>query len=184
MTDRKGSWIQTYSGGRFWPLDPRADEVKLIDIAQALANKCRYAGHCTRFYSVAEHSVLVSRAVPAEHAMWALLHDAGEAYLADIPRPVKRFLPEWKPIEAAVMRAVCEHFGLPEDEPAAVKAADTAILTDEMKAIMAPPPEPWTHGFPAGTGLIVRGLAPEDARTAFLDRYEEIRWEEGRRWAA
>jgi len=180
---RRGDWIQTYSGGQFWPLDPRAEEVRLIDIAQALSNKCRYAGHTLRFYSVAEHSVLVSRAVAREHALWALLHDAAEAYLADIPRPVKRFLPGWKEIEAGVMRAVCEHFGLPPNEPREVKLADTSILRDEMTVLMAPPPEPWGDIGP-GTGLVVQGLAPEQARAAFLDRFEELRREETLRWAA
>src|SRR4051812_31750950 len=82
-------YIQTYSGTEFWPLSPKAADVKLIDIAHALSNKCRFAGHCREFYSVAQHSVLVSRQLPDEFKLWGLLHDAGEAYFADIPNPIK-----------------------------------------------------------------------------------------------
>jgi hypothetical protein len=92
---RKGDWIQTFSGGQFWPLDPIADEIHLIDIAAALGKECRYGGHCLRFYSVAEHSVLMYRAarmlvapaVPGssigEPRARCCFHDASEAYLID-----------------------------------------------------------------------------------------------------
>ena len=96
---RVGDWIQTFSGGCFWPLDPRSSEVDIHDIAQSLAMTPRYRGHTVRFYSVAEHSVLVSRAVPPEYALWGLLHDAAEAYTADIPSPLKRSIAEWPTIE-------------------------------------------------------------------------------------
>lgn len=68
--DRRGDWIQTFTGRRFWPLDPRPEDVCIEDIAHALSLKCRFGGHCTRFYSVAEHSVHVSNYVPAEFALW------------------------------------------------------------------------------------------------------------------
>ena len=59
MSERGGDWMQTYSGFQFWPLDPRPEEIHVIDIAHSLANQCRYAGHCREFYSVAQHSVLL-----------------------------------------------------------------------------------------------------------------------------
>ena len=82
---RRGGWIQTYTGRQFWPLDPRIEDIDIHDIAHALSHQCRYSGHCLRFYSVAEHSVLLSHHVAGEHMLWALLHDAWEAYLAAIP---------------------------------------------------------------------------------------------------
>lgn len=169
---RRGDWIQVYSGRPFWPLDPRPDEVHIEDIAHALALKCRYGGHSLTFYSVAEHSVLVSRHVAPEHALWGLLHDAAEAYLADIPRPVKRDLQGWHAIEAAVMRAVCLRFGMALDEPPEVKHIDLAITTDEKDAIMCRGPE-WSGLLPP-IGADIQALLPHEAERAFLQRFAEL----------
>lgn len=170
--DRVGDWIQVYTGNRFWPLDPRPEEVNIEDIAHALSMKCRFGGHCLRFYSVAEHSVIVSYFVPAQHALWALLHDSDEACLADIPRPVKPDLIGWKPIQKRVMGAVCVRFGLPLDEPPEVKAADGALLSDEKMALMAEGPA-WTGMLPP-LGATILGLSPTDAKALFLERFHEL----------
>src|SRR4051812_6540197 len=87
---QKGDWMQTISGKAFFPLDPRPADVDIQDIAHALAFQCRFGGHVKEFYSVAEHSVRVSLICAHEDAKWGLLHDATEAYLSDIVRPVKR----------------------------------------------------------------------------------------------
>ncbi len=87
--DRKGNWISTYCMKRVYPFDPRMDEICIEDIAHALSNICRFTGHCSEFYSVAQHSVYVSVHVNQKNAMCGLLHDAAEAYLNDIARPVK-----------------------------------------------------------------------------------------------
>lgn len=172
MRDRVGDWIQVYTGRPFWPLDPRPDEIDIEDIAHALSMKCRYGGHCLRFYSVAEHSVLVSRHVPAHDAFWGLMHDAAEAYLADIPRPVKRDLRDWRVIEARVMDAVAARFGMAPSEPASVKHVDLAITSDERAAIMAEGP-PW-GGLPPPVGAAIRCLSPTEAKAAFLARFGEL----------
>lgn len=96
MNERKGDWIQTYTGRQFWPLDPKPEEVCIEDIAHALSQQCRYAGHTIRFYSVAQHSVEIALRVPRAAALWGLLHDAAEAYLVDLPRPVKYLMPAYK----------------------------------------------------------------------------------------
>jgi hypothetical protein len=164
---RRGDWIQTYSGKAFYPLDPRPEDVDIVDIAHALGNLCRYNGHCVRFYSVAEHCVLLSRAVAPEHALWALLHDAAEAYLADVPRPTKRMLPAYSDMESRITAAIVAHFGLAGDIPQAVKDADLRILTDERLKIMAAPPQPWsTDSVPLG--VQIWGWPPERARDKFL----------------
>lgn len=137
--NRVGDWIQTYSGLQFWPLDPRPTEVLPLDIAHALSHQCRFSGHTSEFYSVAQHSVLVSLHVSPEHALWGLLHDAGEAYLMDMPRPIKRMFPAYKEAEAVVMRAVCDRFGLPHEMPAAVAEADIRMLATEARDLMGRP---------------------------------------------
>ncbi len=171
--DRGSGWLQTATGGQFWPLDPRPEEVKLADIAHALAMKCRYGGHSRGFYSVAEHSVLLSRLVAPENVLWALLHDAAEAYLADIPRPVKQLLPGWKAIEHRVQAAVCERFLLSPRQPDEVTRLDWAITTDE-KAVLMPGDLEWA-GLAPPTGARIECWAPERARAEFIRRFVELR---------
>lgn len=138
---RKGGWIMTFGGRRFWPLDPRPNEIDIVDIAHALGNVCRYNGHCRETYSVAQHSVLVARLLIAEGredlALTGLLHDAAEAYLADVPSPVKPFLADWGRLERGVERCVAARFGLPWPWPEAVHAADKAVLAAEGLALMS-----------------------------------------------
>jgi hypothetical protein len=133
----RGDWMQTFTGRRFYPLSPRAADIDAADIAHALSLLCRYGGHVDRFYSVAEHCVLMSRAVPPEDALAALLHDATEAYIVDVPRPLKRQLPGYREIEQAVWHAIAVRFGLDLALPASVHEADNRILLTERNALMA-----------------------------------------------
>jgi hypothetical protein len=170
---RFGDWMQTATGKQFWPLDPRAEEIDIEDIAHALGNLCRYGGHSRTFYSVAEHCVLMSRAVAPENAAWALLHDASEAYLVDVPRPIKPALAGYREAEERLMRAVCSRFGLPPAVPDEVKVADHQILTDERWQAMAPPPVPWsTAGTPLG--VVLEFWSPARARVEFHCRALEL----------
>jgi uncharacterized protein len=172
---RKGDWMQTYTGRRFWPVDPLPSEIHIEDIAHSLSMQCRYGGHVRRFYSVAEHSVHLARAVAPEHALWALLHDASEAYLVDIPRPVKGELSEYKRIEAVVMSAVAHRFGLAHIAmPDAVKEADNRILVDEHRQAMAPGLE-WASDELEPLGIRCQFWEPFAARTIFLAEFERLR---------
>ncbi len=178
MTDRRGDWMQTFTGRQFWPLDPRPDEVEILDIAHALANLCRYGGHCRRFYSVAEHSVLLTRAVAPEYRLLALLHDASEAYLVDLPRPVKLSMPEYKAIEQVVMVAICERFGLALpglDANRALGRFDRRILLDEQAQNMATPPVAWsaTEGLDP-LGVTLRFWKPDEAEFWFLREFDVL----------
>lgn len=170
---RAGDWMQTISGRQFWPIDPRPEEVFIEDIAHALSMMCRFNGHCERFYSVAEHSVIVSRHVPEEHALWGLLHDASEAYIADIVRPAKRFIIGYKQAEDRIMAAICKAFGLSPVTPREVERADSAILADEASQIMGTAPKQWFLPEPP-LGAQIVGLSPSEAKAAFLKRFAEI----------
>lgn len=174
---RIGDWMQTAHGRLFWSLDPRADEVYIDDIAHALSNQCRFAGHCREFYSVAQHSVLVSYQVPAEDALWGLLHDASEAYLVDLPRPVKRASEigvAYTRAETAVMAVICDRFGLPREEPSSIKEADNVVLMTEARDIMMPPPVPWRESGIKPLPLSIMTWTPVQAKRRFLDRFEDL----------
>ena len=171
--DRKGDWFQTYTSVMFWPLDPRANEVRIEDIAHHLSLLCRFNGAVRRFYSVAQHSVLVSEAIVHEQARWGLLHDAAEAYVGDMVRPLKLSMPDYRAAEERVMRAVAERFGLTWPEPPAVKVADNALLMTERRDLMAPPPAPWT---PRATPLAatIQAWSPIEAEARFLSRFHTL----------
>lgn len=170
---RRGDWMQTHSGRQFFPMDPHPADVDIHDIAHALGMLCRYNGHVERFYSVAEHCVHLSRVVAPEHALWALLHDATEAYVGDMVRPLKRSMPDYVAAEDRVMEAIAARFGLAGSMPAEVKAADTAILLNEREALLAPPPRPWSTD---GDRLDVEIEAwdPRRAKWAYLVRFSEL----------
>lgn len=165
--------MQTFTGRAFWPMDPLAHEIDILDVAHSLSMQCRYAGHSTIFYSVAEHSVYVSRNVPPSDRLWALLHDAPEAYLVDVPRPVKPFLPGYRDAEDRVMAAVCERFGMPPDMPVSVKEADNAILADERDQVMAPCDREWNLTR-KGVGVKIEGWSPVKAKAMFLNEFQMI----------
>ncbi len=140
---RKGDWIETYSGIKFWPLDPRPLEVNLVDIAHALAMLCRANGHCVTFYSVAQHSLNVSKELEylgysPRIQLLGLLHDASEAYLSDITRPVKKHLPQYIEIERQLQTTIFQTFNLfpTEIELEIISQADNALLAHEVRTLM------------------------------------------------
>lgn len=175
-TELAGDWLQTQSGVAYWPLSPRAEDVRIEDIAHALSNLCRFGGHCRRFYSVAEHSVLVSLVVPPEHAMQALLHDATEAYMVDVPRPLKKFLSNYEDIEDRNWRVIAEHFGVPYDMHPSVKHADNTVLLAEKEELLGPPPHPWEWAKDLRPAPVyINCFTPEEARRSFLRRYSLLK---------
>lgn len=170
--ETSGDWMQTFSGGKFYPLNPRAEDIILDDIARALSRICRFAGHTEQFYSVAQHSVYVSAMVPLEHAMCALMHDATEAYLVDVPRPLKKALPGYTVIEDNVWRVIAERFGLPEQIPDCVKEADNRVLMAEKNQLLKPGEE-W--GFAEKPAPIqIQRMTDDQAYLFFLRRFQFI----------
>jgi uncharacterized protein len=171
---RKGDWMQTATGRQFWPLDPRADEVFIEDIAHALSLLCRYGGHCLRFYSVAEHCVLLANTAPLGLARAALLHDASEAYLSDVIRPVKRHLGNYIEIEQSIERVIADRFALEWPTPPFVKRMDDAILADECAQAMTKPPADWCLPQPP-LGVTLQFWSPERAKVEFLAAFQRYR---------
>lgn len=159
------------TGGAFFPLGPDPRGIDIRDVAHSLSQQCRYAGHCRPFWSVAQHSLEVSRRVearlstdrlgyPPSHpayitperyggcskrvgALWGLLHDASEAYLQDIVRGIKPLVQGYSVWEGYVEGAVAERFGLPLPMPSLVKAVDEDIVYDEVYWLYPPGSEAW-----------------------------------------
>jgi len=177
MTD---SYIVTYSGRRFHYSEPRPEDVSLEDVALALSNICRYGGHTFRFYSVAQHSVLVSRWCDPEDALAGLLHDASEAYLWDCPSPLKR-VPEMEgylELEARVQPAVARALGASGAIPPSVLRADERVYLAEVRDILPREQYAVRARQSGGTTPVpehIVPLPPEAARAAFLARYAELR---------
>lgn len=135
------SWIITFSGKQFWPLDPHIDDINIIDIAHALSLLCRYAGHCKSFYSVADHSIRCAYIgidkYPKKLSRTILLHDAAEAYINDIARPIKPYLTNYKKIEDKLEKVIAEKFDLIYPFPPEIKIVDNILLATERRDLMS-----------------------------------------------
>ena len=154
------SWIQTFTGKAFDIENPQPDQIDIVDIAHALSHLCRYNGHTKWFYSVAQHSVLVAETI-AERCSdpfvlrSALLHDAAEAYLGDMVRPLKR-IPDMRRVyehyEHLAESVISARFGLLWPWSQEVHDADNAVMLTEQRDLMAEPPRAWA---PVSTGTFV-----------------------------
>lgn len=167
--------ILTASGNYFNFIEPAGNAVLVTDIAHALSHVCRFAGHTREFYSVAQHSVLASRIVPPEDALAALFHDATEAYIGDVARPLKQLLPDYKAIEARLQADIFAKLGLPAELPASVKRADLILLATEQRDLMPAHDDEWA--LIADVEPLAERIEPWScwvACTMFLDRYREL----------
>jgi hypothetical protein len=137
--------------------------------------QCRFSGHCNEFYSVAQHSVYVSYIADFEDALWGLLHDASEAYLIDVPRPLKRSgkFDSYLEYEKKVQKAVCNRFDLSWEEPKSVKKADAILLATETRDLMYPIREDWVQ-IEEPLPFKINPLPPVEAKKLFVKRFFEL----------
>lgn len=175
LTPYKDGWILTYTGRRFYPLDPRPEDVCIGDITHALANICRFGGHSRWFYSVAQHSLIVSEEVPC---LEALLHDATEAYVGDMVRPLKYALKDYCLIEDRIHAAIAVAFNLENSETLSlqIKNADNRALMTERRDVMAQSTHQWSlaKDFPPFEERIVP-MSSEIAAAMFLGRFFQLK---------
>ena len=174
MISSSRAWIETFSGGQLHILDPRQEEISIIDIAHGLSQLCRFTGQCRKFYSVAEHAYHVSYLVPEEDALWGLSHDDSEAYISDLNSPLKNFTeagPAYRKIEAKIMRAICRKFGLDPVQPTSVHDADMAMLWAEKEQLMSP--LKWGDKGKSAS-VRIQCWAPEVAEKMYLERFNEL----------
>jgi len=181
-----GPYLQTVSGRWLNPFDPDPEQIDIGDIARALSNQCRFGGHCRAFYSVAQHSVLVSELVAqrggdVEDVFAALMHDAAEAYLGDMPHPIKHRSPlgaAFREVEEHLERALRERFGIRADV-AALKPADRALLATERRAFSA---ETWHWPELEGIEPLeieLNAWPPDLAERKFAQRFAELQSRRG-----
>lgn len=126
--------MRTYSGIDFNIDNPRIEDIDIEDIAESLSKQCRFNGHCKGFYSVAQHSILVSEKV--NNKLWGLLHDAAEAYIGDIVSPLKRQLPLVNEIEAKILKLIAQKYNLPWPIPPEIECVDIRMYDTEARDLM------------------------------------------------
>lgn len=153
--------IRTYTGKMINVLDPDPALICIEDIAHALSNQCRFSGHTSKFYSVAQHSVLCAKMVSSQFKLAALLHDASEAYLVDLPTPIKIAIPQYTEIEGNMMRVIANKFGFDYPLSAIVKYADKAALEIEWKGLIL------------SSKLL--SIQPFDAETLFMYSFNNLK---------
>lgn len=170
-----GPTILLASGSYFDLLDPVGSAFTIDDIAHGLSMTCRFAGQCREFYSVAEHSWHASWLVPPALARAALMHDAAEAFIGDVTRPLKSLLPAYKTIERAIEQAIVDRFAIDGWDAPEIKQADLQMLHDEQQAMMPAHDDGWSTsaGITTWTTHFDHWL-PVEAKRRWLQRYDEL----------
>jgi len=153
--------IRLFSGRYVDPFNMVLEDIDIKDIAHALCHIPRFAGHTLQFYSVAEHSIHCANLVAEEYRLQALLHDASEAYLLDIPRPVKQRIPEYRKAENKIMDLIATKFGFNWPLDALVKHADEYLLVWEWRNVVVPDSSLISHNY----------IHPPQVREMFLEHY-------------
>lgn len=163
--------MRTFTGRILDPEKMDQFDINIIDIAHALSLSCRYGGHTYDFYSIAQHCVLMSELVPEEYAFEALMHDASEAYLTDIPRAIKNLLPDYQKMEEKWEKRIAEQFELPFPITPLVKEMDRAIAAVEMACLMGCFEHPLKDQAPK---IKIESWSPNVAYRKFMNRYMEL----------
>lgn len=174
-------WIVTYTGRRVWPLDLRAEDVVEDDIAHALAMKVRWGGFCRSFYSVAQHTVLLTDWLGHSGANWqdqwdALHHDDVGVYLADVPAPLRRVLDGYDEVEAHVWSVIAGVFDCSAMFSDTLRTADRRIRIDEARVLMTMPAGSWGDhdGGLEPLGVLIEPWGPDEAKGRWLTAFNRL----------
>jgi len=182
--NRTTQWMETHAGKQLY-LPVTEDMIEIEDIAHALSMQCRYAGHTKQFYSVAEHCCLVSdwvwRKLKGEMghdrrcstALAALMHDASEAYLVDIPKPIKPYLTNYAELEQQIEVVVADKYGFEYPYAKLIKEADVRILLDERAQLFDWSGHDWELPVSEPLGVHIDALSPQQAKAQFLERFHD-----------
>ena len=177
------SYITTVTGKHFDPMNPDLQEIDIVDIAHALSLICRGNGHIKFFYSVAQHSIAcaaeaVARGCSQEVIIGCLLHDASEAYLSDVTRPVKKELPQYLQAEEKLQDAILRYFigrALTDGERRQVFEIDDMMLSAEFHQLM---PEELNEDYRRLKSEFVCGYQnPQEVREQFIRLQRILKYE-------
>jgi hypothetical protein len=176
LTEKPNVWIQTYTGKKFYPLNPKIEDISIEDAAHSLSMLCRFTGHSRVFYSVADHSIRVSYLCKPENQLYGLLHDLSEYILNDVSSPLKRsgHFDDYRKIEKNLQTLICRKFGLAEEEPLEVKVADLTMLATEARDLLPGGPHPDFRLEYVPLPTVIIPLSPAEAERQFLARYREL----------
>lgn len=171
VTKDRGPYIITYTGRKFHFQDP-LDAIDIEDIAHALSNICRFTGHIRQFYSVAEHSIHVANL--CENPLEGLLHDASEAYMADLSSPLKVLVPDYKKLQREIEANICSKFDIKYPFSEDLKDCDTCQLKTEARNLLSD--YSWVKHYPTKrkSGIVPSCLPPAKAKKWFLDTFQEL----------
>lgn len=184
LFDRKHGWIQTFKRHKFWPLNPRLQDIDIEDIAHGLAGEGRFTNQIKSVYSVAQHSCMVSWLLRDWGAgimvqFQGLMHDADEAYLPDLARPVKhqRFMEPYRRAGKRLQRLIFRKYGLPINELPIVKAADSYLLSIEAQQLFKGGPLPgwWRKLDKVNSSIKILVLDHDTAEQTFLEEFKRLR---------
>lgn len=176
-----GDWIQTYTGVKFHLMDAKPGDFRIVDIAHALSNVCRFSGHVREFYSVAEHSVRVARCLRDQEyfegvQLAGLMHDASEAYICDMARPFKNLaiFKVYRDVEAYLMGIIADKFEFREFARCqAIKRADEILLGTEARDLLGDLIDGWRMRY-ASLDQTIEPWSPRKAKREFLAEYERL----------
>jgi uncharacterized protein len=177
----KNDYIETFSGIPFDPFHPSVKDINIIDIAHAISQTCRFGGHCKHFYSVAQHSILVSKLLKDSGAsievqLYGLLHDATEGYMVDLPSPIKKQLPYYKKAEKHLQTLIWKALGIrkpTEEEWKQVKKADKLLQQHEANQLLLY--ASWADPTINLENIIIQNEPIEKVKKQFLDLYHYLR---------
>lgn len=175
----RGPWKETYTGARFYLMDPRPEEIVFEDVVHSLSMQCRYTGHCLVWYSVAEHCCLLcdyvkeqGRSARDQYEM--LMHDAPEFATGDISRPMKYGIPGLKPSLEHINVATAKAFGCQYPEPTWLKKLDARMICDERAQNMVDSGNDWNHDKLEPLGIKLKYWGQERAKAEFTRRYNRL----------
>lgn len=169
--DPNSNKIRTFSGLHVDVFNPDPETIVIEDIAHALGNLCRFGGHSRVFYSVAQHSIVCSRMGNRSNALAKLMHDASEAYLVDLPTPIKKNLADYKKIEDNLMKVIAQKFNFQYPFDDEVHKIDKETLNNEWERLMISRDDELETLF--GIGV----LTPVGSKNFFIEEFIKINTE-------
>lgn len=169
--DGSVGWIETYSQKFFFYLEKNPENISIDDIAQGLSNLCRFAGQVKEFYSVAQHSCIICDYAPEHLKLIGLLHDGAEAYISDIPRPVKGIIPQIKELEVTIQMQIAEKFGLSFPYSGQIDVLDAQLMLAEAQQLFNHRVSWWIEGLDPLNILIGKCWEPKKAKNEFMSRF-------------